>query len=80
MAKTMQTTVSKVDQPLFAGAAVSVTVPSVEGELTILPEHVALIVPLKAGTLTVRTEAGEETVPVDGGVCEVSRNQVTVLL
>lgn len=80
MAKTMHITVSRVDRALFDGDALSVTVPGVEGEMTILPEHSALLSPLKAGTVTVRTTVGEESFSIERGVCEVGNNAVTVLL
>ncbi len=76
----MQITVSRVDNAVFDGDALSVTVPGAEGEMTILPEHSALITPLRAGVVTVRTSAGDETVQIERGICEVSKNQVTVLL
>jgi len=80
MAKTTHVTVSKVDGALFAGEALSLTVPAADGELTILPRHEALITPLKSGQITVRTEKGEEYIQVETGVCEISENKVTVLL
>lgn len=80
MAKTTRVTISKVNERLFDGEAQSVSVPGVDGELTILAEHQALITPLKTGTVTVRTTEGEQTFPVEQGVCEISGNRVTILL
>lgn len=81
MAHVMQVTVSRVDAPLFQGEAISLTVPGVEGEMTILPHHSALLTPLKTGTVTVRTDSGgTQVIAIERGVCEVSNNQVTVLL
>lgn len=79
--KTFHLTITKVDGPVFAGAVQSVIVPGVAGEMTILPQHSALISPLKVGTLTVVKEDGaREVFPVTGGTLEVSDNQATVLL
>ena len=69
--KTFQVTVTKVDGPLFKGEAVSVTVPGVEGEMTILPEHTALISPLKKGVITVHKTDGEEFFDIEQGTLEV---------
>ncbi len=76
----MHVTLAKVHENLFSGEAKSVTVPTVSGEITILPKHEAFVSTLKAGTVTVRTDAGEQSFPVDTGVLEVSSDQVTVLL
>jgi F-type H+-transporting ATPase subunit epsilon len=80
MAKTTRVTVSKVNEALFDGDAVSVTVPGALGEMTILADHEALITPLKAGRVTVRTKSDSQTFEIEKGVCEISNNQVTVLL
>lgn len=79
--KTFHLTVAKIDESLFDGSAVSVTVPAVEGEMTILAEHTAFISSLKKGVITVRTQAGEQFFQVEnGGTIEVSSSRVTVLL
>lgn len=76
----MQVTVARVHENLFAGEAVSVTVPTTAGVVTVLPKHEAFVSTLQAGTLVVRTAAGEQEFEVESGVLEVSNNQVTVLL
>lgn len=79
--KTFNLTIARVDGAVFSGQALSITVPGVEGEMTILPGHVALVSPLRPGVLTVRTEeVPETTYDVTVGTLEVSNNQVTVLL
>lgn len=79
-AKTFRVTVAKVEGPLFDGDAVSVTVPGVEGEMTVLPHHEALISPLKKGVITVKTAEGEKFFEIEQGTLEVSDNQATVLM
>ncbi len=76
----MHLVIAKVDQVFFDGEAVSLTVPGSQGEMTILGEHMPLITTLKAGTITVRAEAGEQTMQIDGGVLEVNREGATVVL
>ncbi len=80
MAKHLRVTVSRVDAALFDGDALSVTVPGAEGEMTVLPEHEALLTPLGAGTVRIETASGREEFQIERGVCEVSRNHATVLL
>jgi F-type H+-transporting ATPase subunit epsilon len=76
----MQVTIAKVHENLFQGEARSITVPTTEGELTILPKHEALVSTIKQGTITVRAADGEKTFFVESGVLEISSDQVTVLL
>jgi F-type H+-transporting ATPase subunit epsilon len=79
--KTLRVTVAKIDGPVFNGEAISVTVPGVEGEMTILPHHEAIISPLKKGVITVRSAGGkEEFFDIEKGILEVSGNQATVLM
>lgn len=78
--KTFTLRISRVDGPLFADEALSVTVPGVVGEMTILPNHSALISPLKAGTISVKTIDGVESFDIETGTLEVSSNEVIILL
>jgi len=81
MKKTLHLIISKVDGPVFEGEVFSVTVPGTEGEMTLLPEHSALVSLLKKGTIVVRPTEGEERgFAIDHGTLEVSGNQATVLV
>lgn len=77
---TFTLTISKVNELLFSGDAVSVTLPGSEGELTILAHHEPLISQLKAGTITVRTSEGTQQFAIERGLLETSNGQVTVLV
>lgn len=79
-AKTFTVTIAKVNEELFSGPAVSVTLPGIEGQLTILGNHVPLVTLLKEGMIMVRTETGEKEFAIEKGVLEISDNQVTVLV
>lgn len=76
----MRVTIAKTHENLFAGEALSLTVPGTEGTMTVLPNHQAFVTVLKQGIALVRTQGGELSFPIDGGVLEVSANQATVLL
>lgn len=72
---------ASVGETLFDGAAVSATLPTSAGEITILPHHEPLAGTLKPGTIAVRI-VGNETreFAVESGVLECSNNRVVVLL
>ena len=56
-----------------------VTLPTTEGEITILPGHIALVSALKAGDLVAKRN--DESIPfaIAGGFIEVKNNEVAVL-
>ncbi len=58
----------------------SVSVPTIDGELTILPEHIPIVVPLKTGEVTFRKDNTFFGVAVSGGVLEVREGSEIVML
>ena len=78
--KNIQLDIISLTRPVFTGKITSVTVPGFEGELTILPGHVPLISPLKAGEVTIRHEEDEEKyVAISSGFLVVDPNHLTIL-
>jgi len=77
---TFTLTISRVDEMLFSGAAHSITLPGEKGQLTVLAQHEPIITLLRNGSIIVRTSEGEETFSIGKGICEVSNNQVTILV
>ncbi len=57
----------------------SVTLPTGEGEITILPDHIPLISTLASGDIVAKI--GEEVIPiaVSGGFIEVANNEIKIL-
>ena len=79
--QTFHLVIASVGEARFDGAAVSATIPTTSGELTILAHHEPLVTPLKTGEITVRETGGEsKKFPIEGGVLEVSDNRAVVLL
>jgi F-type H+-transporting ATPase subunit epsilon len=59
---------------------VEVTVPTEEGELTVLPHHSPLVAMLKPGVLTLKKKDGTVDVAfIAGGFLEILHNKVVVL-
>jgi len=75
----MKVVISKVDQVLFEGEAKELLVPGVDGDMTILSHHSALVTVLRKGKVKVRTDK-EESWDIEKGILEVSDNTATVLL
>ena len=67
------------DEVLFSGEAISVKLPGTSGSFEALSNHAPLLSSLEKGSIVVRTDGGEETVEVSGGIVEVLNNKVVVL-
>ncbi|MCB9188556.1 MAG: ATP synthase F1 subunit epsilon [Flavobacteriales bacterium] len=67
------------DKELFKGEANSVIVPGSDGLLGILNDHAPLISSLTKGDVQLKTNTGEKTFSVNGGVVEVLNNKVMIL-
>lgn len=59
--------------------ALSVTLPTLDGEITVLPRHIPLIGSVIPGTILVRTSEGEEIYAVSRGVVEVDGMSIQIL-
>ena len=57
----------------------SVTVPTGDGEITVLPHHIPLVSTVVPGVLVMRQGADEEHLAVAGGFLQVESEKVTVL-
>ncbi len=77
---TFTVTISRVDQQLFYGEALSVSLYGEKGQFTVLAHHEPLITLLTKGDLTIRTEDDTQVIPIERGMCEISNNQMTVLI
>jgi F-type H+-transporting ATPase subunit epsilon len=56
-----------------------VIAPGAEGDLGVLPRHIPLLTPLRAGEVTVRNEGNDEYIFVAGGFLEVLPDKVLIL-
>jgi len=81
--------ISALDKNIFEGEVQSLTLPGIDGELTILENHIPLITPLtqgriliKAGNPSTSSGQGKEDLnfPIQGGVLEVSPEKTIVLV
>jgi F-type H+-transporting ATPase subunit epsilon len=77
---TFTLTISKVNERVFHGEAVSATFPGSEGEFTVLTHHEPLITLLAPGIIIVRTQDETLEFAIEKGVFEASHGQVTVLI
>ena len=67
------------DQTVFEGDIVSVSLPTPDGEITILEHHIPLVSIVTPGSVLVRTTKGEQLFAVSRGVVEIDGKHVRVL-
>lgn len=63
----------------FSGDAVSVTIPSGMGEITVLKNHIPLLSTVEPGTVIIRTTEQELLFAVSRGVVQVGPTNVRIL-
>jgi F-type H+-transporting ATPase subunit epsilon len=79
MAKLLLTVVSQEKQ-LVSTQADSITVPTTEGELTILPGHIPLFSQLQTGELVYRVGKEENSLVVSKGFMDIGPNNTVVIM
>lgn len=67
------------DSKAYAGDALSVTIPTTSGEITVLAHHAPLVSTLAPGTLIVRDGSGDHLFAVARGMVEVDGTSVRIL-
>ncbi|MBI1812514.1 ATP synthase F1 subunit epsilon [Candidatus Peregrinibacteria bacterium] len=67
------------DHVIFEGEADSISLPTPDGEITVLPHHIPLMSILVPGSMVVRRSGEEEIFAVSGGVIEVDGKSIRVL-
>ena len=68
----------KIDEDIY-----SATIPTIDGEISVFPDHEALVTVAKTGVIAVRRErdsAADEYFAISGGVVEIDQSGVRVLV
>ena len=78
--KTIKFEIVTPEKVILKEQVFQVTVPTVSGEITILPKHIPLVSVLKSGVIEAKAENGETRVmAVSGGFIEVLREKIVIL-
>ena len=78
-AKTTELSVVTATGTVADGPVRSVTIPTTDGEITALPDHVPLVSVIRPGVITIRTAKDEQHLAIAGGFLKVSGESVAVL-
>lgn len=76
----MQVDILTPDKTLFSGNAEVLTLPGVNGSFQILEDHAPMIANLGKGKMTIKASGKLDEFDVQGGLVEVVKNKVVVLV
>ena len=79
MANTLRLEIVTPEAVVYSEEVEMVTLPSEEGELGILPQHVGLMTQMVPGEMIVRRGGHDEFLAVGDGLVEVTRKRVSIL-
>jgi len=73
--------VLRINEQVFVGDVISVTVPGASGELTILAKHETILTSMKSGQIVIKKEDSSlESIDIEQGFVEATKDKVTILL
>ena len=67
------------DKSILKSEATEVTIPSYEGQMGILKDHIPLITFLRPGLITIKENNGEKIFFIEDGTVEFSNNSLLIL-
>lgn len=75
----MQLEIITPEKSVYSDTVDAVTIPTVTGEITVLPHHVPLVSQIASGELVVKKGNKDQSIAITGGFLEVNNNIITVL-
>jgi F-type H+-transporting ATPase subunit epsilon len=79
MTNTLQLEIVTPEATVYSEAVEMVTLPAVEGQMGVLPQHVRLMTQLVPGELIVRKDGRESFLAVGEGLVEVTNDSVSIV-
>ena len=79
MTNTLQLEIVTPEATVYSEAVEMVTLPAVEGQISVLPLHVRLVTQLVPGELIVRKDGEDDFLAVGEGLVEVTNNRVSIV-
>jgi F-type H+-transporting ATPase subunit epsilon len=79
MANTIKLEIVTPEATVYSGDVDMVTLPGVEGQMGVLPQHVRLMTQLVPGELIVRKDGHDDFMAVGQGLVEVNNERVSIL-
>ncbi|MBE6447150.1 MAG: F0F1 ATP synthase subunit epsilon [Alphaproteobacteria bacterium] len=76
----MKVKILKLSCKLFDGDVDSLTLPSEQGQITILPRHISILTKLTKGKIVIRHDNESKEFNIIAGICSFSNNTASVIL
>lgn len=76
---TIHLEITTPEKEIFSDDIDEVTVPTLAGEISILPNHVALLTKINPGELTIKKDGKNLHFAITGGFLEVTNNNINIL-
>ena len=77
--KTIELKIVTPERVTYDKTIQAVSIPTVEGEITVLPDHIPLIAAMQPGELRIKADGKEEFFSTTRGVVEVDGKTITIL-
>lgn len=68
------------EKTVYENEIFQVSIPTMDGEITVLSHHIPLVSVLKAGELRIKDKDGDHSIAVSGGFLEVRGNNEIIIL
>lgn len=75
----MQLKIVTPEKVIYDGEINELIVPTVKGEIAILPHHVDLLTQIAEGEMTIKTKGKDHVLAVTGGFLQIVNNTITLL-
>jgi F-type H+-transporting ATPase subunit epsilon len=79
MANTLQLEIVTPEATVYSEAVDMVTLPGVEGQMGVLPQHVRLMTQMVPGELIIRKDGHEDYLAVGEGLVEITNDHVSIV-
>lgn len=76
---TLHVQVITPEKVIYEAEADEIVIPTITGEITVLPQHVPVLTQLGPGELTIKVHGKSEHLVVVGGFVEITPKEVTIL-
>jgi F-type H+-transporting ATPase subunit epsilon len=76
----MRVYVYSIDKIFYEGDAEVVTMPTVDGEISVLANHAPIVTTLREGKVVIKSGNNHQNIPVKSGFAEISQSQTILLV
>jgi F-type H+-transporting ATPase subunit epsilon len=80
MSKKIKLTIATPLQEVYQNDVDQLTVTTINGEITVLPDHIPLVVPLEIGQVMIKNDGHEVYHSISGGLLEVRHDNNVIIL